>query len=163
MSMALSLDWLHPRQKNSLISWKIAQTRQQLSGTGGDPNWTSIHAGLARHGFAYSVFGDKGAVDRFMSGDVNIIVAQLGKGAYGLNLTRATRMIYHSLPWDLDIYSQSQERNMRLTTTADYLEIVHLIVAGSVDGYVRNRLLEKADISATLSRSQALAILRGEK
>ncbi len=50
---------------------------------------------------------------------------------------------------------------MRLTTTADHLEIVHLVVKNSVDEYVRNRLLEKADISATLSRSTALKLLRG--
>jgi SNF2 family DNA or RNA helicase len=126
------------------------------------PELDTIRAGLARHGFAYSVFGEKGAVDRFMRGEVDIIVSQLQKGGFGLNLTRATRMIYHSLPWDLDVYSQSQERNMRLTTTADHLEIVHLVVRGSVDEYVRGRLLEKADVSATLSRSQALAILRGK-
>ena len=50
---------------------------------------------------------------------------------------------------------------MRLTTTADHLEIIHLVVRRSADEYVRHRLLEKADISAQLSRSQALAILRG--
>jgi SNF2 family DNA or RNA helicase len=125
------------------------------------PELDIIRAGLARHGFKYSVLGDKNAVDRFMSGEVNVFVAQLSKGGYGLNLTRATRMIYHSLPWDLDVYSQSQERNMRLTTTATYLEILHLVVRRSVDEYVRERLVEKADISSTISRSQALAILRG--
>jgi hypothetical protein len=126
------------------------------------PELDIIRTGLARHGFGFATFGDKGAVDRFMNGEVDILVSQLSKGGYGLNLTRATRMIYHSLPWDLDVYSQSQERNMRLTTTADHLEIVHLVVRRSVDEYVRGRLLEKADVSATLSRSQALTILRGK-
>jgi len=64
------------------------------------------------------------------------------------------------LPWDLDVYSQSQERNMRLTTTASSLEIVHLLIRGSVDEYVRNRLLDKAGMSRQLSRSQALEMLK---
>jgi SNF2 family DNA or RNA helicase len=95
-----------------------------------------------------------------MSGKVNIFVSQLAKGGYGLNLTRAERMIYHSQPWDLDAYLQSQERNMRLTTTADRLEIIHLVTRNTVDEYVRHRLVEKADMSSKLTKSQALEMLR---
>lgn len=126
------------------------------------PELDIIRSALRKHGFQPAVFGEPNAVSDFMSGKTNVFVSQLGRGGYGLNLTRATRMIYHSLPWDLDIYSQSQERNMRLTTTAEYLEIIHLLVRGSTDEYVRERLLDKADISATLSRSQALKLLRGK-
>lgn len=125
------------------------------------PELDIIRTGMAKHGFKPAIFGQPGAVASFMSGETNILISQLGRGGYGLNLTRATRMVYHSLPWDLDVYSQSQERNMRLTTTATYLEIIHLLVRNSVDGYVRDRLVNKAGISSTLSRSQALALLRG--
>lgn len=125
------------------------------------PELDIITARLRKAGFTFSVFGQPDAINRFMSGDTDIIISQLAKGGYGLNLTRAERMFYHSLPWDLDVYSQSQERNMRLTTTADHLEIVHAVVRQSADEYVRMRLLQKADMSAQLSRSQALALLRG--
>jgi hypothetical protein len=47
----------------------------------------------------------------------------------------------------------------RLTTTADRLEIVHLITRNSVDEYVRSKLLERADISQQMTRSQALELL----
>jgi SNF2 family DNA or RNA helicase len=127
------------------------------------PELDIIRAGLTKQRIPYTVFGQPGAIDSFMKGDTNLFISQLQKGGYGLNLTRAERMIYHSLPWDLDVYSQSQERNMRLTTTAERLEIVHLVVRHSVDEYVRQRLLAKADISSTLSRSMALAILRGAR
>jgi SNF2 family DNA or RNA helicase len=106
------------------------------------------------------LFGEPGAVDAFMSGGVNVIVSQLAKGGYGLNLTRATRMIYHSLPWSLDVYLQSQERNVRLTTTAKHLEVVHLTTRDSVDEYVRNKLLNRADLSRQITRSMALELLR---
>lgn len=125
------------------------------------PEMEQIAKVLRKKRIPFAWFGeDTRAVEEFMSGRVNVFLCQLARGGYGLNLTRATRMIYHSLCWSLDVYLQSQERNMRLTTTADHLEIVHLTTRRSVDEYVRNRLLERADISAQLTRSQALELLR---
>ena len=126
------------------------------------PELALIEAALAKEGIPFITFkkaGD-GSRERFMNGSANVYISQLAKGAYGLNLTRATRMIYHSLCWDLDAYLQSQERNMRLTTTADRLEIEHMVVRGSVDEYVREKLVSKAGISRQLTRSDALKMLR---
>lgn len=125
------------------------------------PERDRICAELKKRKIPFSLFGVAGAREQFLSGKTNVFVAQLAKGGFGLNLTRAVRMIYHSLPWDLDVMLQSQERNMRLDTTAEYLEIVHILTRNSVDGYVRKRLLDKAGISSKLSRSEALAMLRG--
>lgn len=124
------------------------------------PEFDTLVASLRKHKIPFLRFGEPKAVERFMSGECNVFVSQLAKGGYGLNLTRATRMIYHSLPWSLDVYLQSQERNMRLTTTADHLEIVHLVTRDSVDEYVRHKLLERADISQQMTKSQALELLR---
>lgn len=124
------------------------------------PERVRLEAELGKRNIPASLFGEPGARESFLEGRTNVFVSQLAKGGYGLNLTRATRMIYLDLPWDLDIYLQSQERNMRLTTTANFLEIIHMVNRGTVDEYVRDRLLDKAGISAQLSRSEALAILR---
>lgn len=96
----------------------------------------------------------------FLDGEVPVLVSPLGKGAYGLNLDRARRMIYMTLPWDLDIYSQSQERNWRLTTQ-DSKVIVHLLARDTIDEYVRRRLLAKTEMALSMTRSQALEMLRG--
>lgn len=124
------------------------------------PEGERIELELLKHGTSPSVFGRPGAVEDFMSGRTNVFLSQIAKGGYGLNLTRASRMIYHSLPWDLDVYTQSQERNMRLTTEHSMLEVVHLLARDTVDEYVRNRLVDKATMSGQLSRSQALELLR---
>jgi len=125
------------------------------------PEMQQISDNLTKHGIPHTTFGHaKDSVEQFMSGRVNVFVSQLARGGFGLNLTRATRMIYHSLPWSLDVYLQSQERNMRLTTTAPHLEVIHLTNRRSVDEYVRSRLLERADVSAQLTRSKALELLR---
>jgi hypothetical protein len=126
-----------------------------------NPERATIEDALSQAGIPYVVFQSSGdrARDCFMDGEVNVFVSQIAKGGFGLNLTRAERMIYHSLPWSVDVYTQSQERNMRLTTQADHLEVVHLVVRNSVDEYVRKCLIEKADVSRQLSRSTALELL----
>lgn len=125
------------------------------------PELRVITSRLQREGLTYRVFGhDKDAVAAFMDGTVDLFISQLGRGAYGLNLQRATRMMYHSLPWDLDAYSQSQERNRRLDTPDGVShEIEHYVVRQTVDEYVRDRLSDKAIMSLQLSRSQALEML----
>jgi hypothetical protein len=125
-----------------------------------NPEGDHIKNQLLREDIPFTKFGDKGAVSSFMDGEVNVFVSQIAKGGYGLNLTRATRMVYHSLPWSLDVYLQSQERNVRLTTTADYLEIHHLIVRDTTDEYVRDKLINAAGMSRQLTRSQALDMLK---
>jgi hypothetical protein len=124
------------------------------------PEQATIHAALKKNRIPFVDIKEKDAVRRFMDGEVDVFVAQVAQGGYGLNLTRARRMIYHSLPWSLEVYLQSQERNMRLTTTADRLEVIHLVTRESVEEYVRKKLLERADVSATITRSQALDLLR---
>lgn len=95
----------------------------------------------------------------FNAGKAQVIVMSPASGGYGTNLDRAERMIYHSLPWDLDLYIQSQERNWRLTTTLPK-EIVHLVSRDSIDERVLGKLQAKASISErTMGRSDALSLL----
>lgn len=124
------------------------------------PELARIQAELEKRGIQYVTFGDDGARQAFRKGKVRVFLSQLAKGGYGLDLPNAIRMIYHSLPWDLDIYQQSQERNMRRNTKAKYLEIIHLVVRNSADSYVRHKLVGKADMSSKLSKSDALELLR---
>lgn len=133
------------------------------------PEAQIIKAALAKHGIDYVWFGDPGARQRFVKGEVPVFVSQIAKGGFGLNLTNAERMEYHSLPWDLDAYSQSQERNMRLNTptprnkkdgSPGFLEVVHNITRGTCEEYVRERLVNKANMSRQFSRSQALEMLK---
>lgn len=125
------------------------------------PERDRIATELKRRRIPFSIFGFPDAQAQFQSGRTNVFLAQLARGGYGLNLPRALRMIYHSLPWDLDCYLQSQERNVRLNTTAKYLSIIHIVGRDTADEYVRSKLLDKAGISSLLSKSQALELLRG--
>lgn len=126
------------------------------------PERDRIATELKKRKIDFVIFGQPGARAAFRSGKVNVFLAQNAKGGYGLNLPNCTRMIYHSLPWDMDVYLQSQERNVRLNTPVEaFLEIIHILARNTVDGYVRGKLLDKAGVSAKLSKSQALELLRG--
>lgn len=129
------------------------------------PERDRIATELHKARIPFALLGQPNAVADFMSGKKNVFLSQLAKGGYGLNLPRAMREIYHSLPWDLDVYTQSQERNMRLDTVLqdgiECMEIVHLTCRGTADEYLRAKLLDKAGLSSQLSKSQALELLRG--
>jgi SNF2 family DNA or RNA helicase len=121
------------------------------------PEREAVEHALYKAGILHALFVGRG---RFLDGETDTLVLSLAQGAHGLNLDRATRMIYHSLPWDLDIMLQSQERNFRLTTT-EPKEIVHLVTRGTVDTYVHGTVLRKGRVAQKFTRSSALAALGG--
>jgi SNF2 family DNA or RNA helicase len=122
------------------------------------PELDGVVRELSRAGYSVCTLERDGR-ERFIAGAADVLVAQLASGGYGLNLERADRMIYHSLPWDLEIYLQSQDRNYRMTST-HAKTIYHVLANKTVDERVRTRLNEKAGTAKALSRSEALEMLR---
>lgn len=98
--------------------------------------------------------------EKFLTGKANVILLSLSKGAWGLNLQRASRIIYHSLPWDLDMFEQSLDRNWRMTTTIkDNKEVVYLVTRSTVDERVLEVLRNKGRLTGSLNRSSLLTLL----
>lgn len=89
-----------------------------------------------------------------------ILVQQIAAGGVGLNLQRASRMIYHSLSWDAELMSQSLDRNMRLSTVHPSLAVDYIVADRTLDQYVLDKLGGKADLAKTMTRTDALAMLR---
>lgn len=120
------------------------------------PEYKAVTERLTKEGLKWLSLKDRNA---FNNGEANIIVGSIAAGGYGLNLTRAVRMIYHSLDFDLEHYQQSQERNWRLTTDDQPRTIIHLINQGTVDEYVREALVRKTLEALMFTKSSALALL----
>ncbi len=95
----------------------------------------------------------------FQEGGGTVLLIQLAKGGFGLNLQRAVRTIYHSISYDLEYMLQSLDRNNRLTTEHPNLYVVYLLARGTVDERQYERLLGKATTARQLSRADALALL----
>jgi SNF2 family DNA or RNA helicase len=96
----------------------------------------------------------------FHHGRGQVLLMQMAKGGFGLNILRAERMVYHSLCWDLETFLQSMERNNRLNTEHERLYVVHLIAAGTIDEKIHARLTDKAKMAGKLSRVDALSLLQ---
>jgi SNF2 family DNA or RNA helicase len=96
----------------------------------------------------------------FHHGRGQVLLMQMAKGGFGLNVLRAERMVYHSLCWDLETFLQSMERNNRLNTEHERLYVVHLIAAGTIDEKIHARLTDKAKMAGKLSRVDALSLLQ---
>lgn len=122
------------------------------------PEMEAVTRALRDRGFSYSCLADRDGRERFLAGDTDVLVSQVAAGGYGLNLDRARRLIYLSLPWDLDVYAQSQERNWRWTTT-EPKTIIHILSRQTIDQKVKDRLAGKASMAQKMTRSQALAML----
>lgn len=95
----------------------------------------------------------------FLDGKVDILLAPLGRGAYGFNLDRARLMVFHSLCWDAERFQQALDRNWRLTTR-EPKHIVYLVARKTVDERIKQRLTEKAAVARTLTRSELLDLLQ---
>lgn len=121
------------------------------------PEYKQVTERLTKEGIKWVPLKER---NTFNDGECNIIIGSIAAGGYGLNLQRATRMIYHSLDFDLEHYQQSQERNWRLTTDDQPRVIIHLINSGTYDEYVREALVTKSGEALKFSRSSALKLLR---
>lgn len=123
------------------------------------PEYEEVCRVLDQRGLRFSRLNDPGGRDQFLRGDVDVLVAQIASGGFGLNLDRAVRSIYHSLSFDAELMAQSLDRNWRWTTEQDK-HVIYLLARGTIDEHVRTRLQEKAGVASTLTRSEALSMLQ---
>lgn len=68
----------------------------------------------------------------FLEGRVDVIVSQINSGSMGLNLQRASRVIFYSWGYDYSSYDQAIERIER-PGQDKAMEVIHLIAEDSID------------------------------
>jgi len=79
------------------------------------------------------------AIERFQAGDLPVIFVN-SAGSEGLTLTRADTMVYLQRPWSMIQNKQSEDRVHRPGQAAEKVTIVDLIVPGTVEERVFERL-----------------------
>ncbi len=78
--------------------------------------------------------------------EVQVIVAQIARMAYGHNLQSADWSIYFSPTWSYLQHSQSEDRNHRYGREGE-VNYIHLIAEGSIDEEALAALKKKQDLS----------------
>jgi len=94
-------------------------------------------------------------VKRFENDDrVRFFVGNPTTGGYGLNLVKASYVVYYSNSYNLEVREQSEDRAHRIGQTKNVL-VIDLITRGTVDEMIISALKNKIKLSAKTLGEQA--------
>jgi SNF2 family DNA or RNA helicase len=89
---------------------------------------------------------DKGAVERWNAGQIDVLLAHPASAGHGLNLQGQSDMVFLSLPWSLELFEQAVARLHRSGQRhAVYCHL--LLTAGTVDEKIWGALRDKKSLS----------------
>jgi SNF2 family DNA or RNA helicase len=102
------------------------------------------------------VAGAEGAelLAKWNRGELPVLLVHPRSAAHGLNLQRGgSRIVWYSLPWDLELYDQANARLWRQGQTAERVMIYHLLAQKTIDRTVARALSGKARVQEQLLES----------
>lgn len=107
----------------------------------------AVHAACAeRHITSVELSGRRRQLSAFQAGDAMVIAVQIQSGEAGIDLSRASTVVYYSIGYSLGDYQQSLAR-MERKGKADALLCVHIIARGTVDdGHIHPLLKKKQSV-----------------
>lgn len=113
---------------------------------------------IAYGGMTKSAFD--GAVEAFVSGAVNVIVGHPAAVGAGMDFQRAQHSIRFSRSFTLEDFEQSEGRTNRAFSEFD--ETIHheIVAAGTRDEYVYENLIEKKDLSSSITLDDLIPVER---
>jgi SNF2 family DNA or RNA helicase len=101
-------------------------------------------------------------VEQFQSGELDVFLSQITAGSTGITLTAASHMIYHSMTFSYEDWSQSQDRIHRIgqTRPANYwiMETKGPKGGMTIDGLVLKALQNKEDVAAMVTADPSLLL-----
>lgn len=86
---------------------------------------------------------------KFQAGKIDVLILQLKAGSVGLNLYRASRMMFYSWNHSYDDYVQAIARIKRNGQKEPW-QIIHLIANNTVDKHILDSILDKGKIAKKL-------------
>jgi SNF2 family DNA or RNA helicase len=100
------------------------------------------------HGATPSVERGK-VIDRFQEGDLQILIANIGVGGYGLTLTASSTIIYYNLSFKVIDFLQSQDRIHRHGQAKTCLYIP-ILTRNTIDEYIYETIVKNTAIAANI-------------
>ena len=86
------------------------------------------------------------AIQRFERGERRFFISTLAAGGIGINLVRASTVVYLGNSWSLEHRLQSEDRSHRIGQTRS-VQYIDILAEGSVDKLVEMALLEKKGLA----------------
>jgi SNF2 family DNA or RNA helicase len=136
----------------SSFVYNIEQIEKELQKTYGQESVVTIYGSV-------SVEKRKNNVKAFQTNSkVKYFVGNPTTGGYGLNLTKATLVIYYNNSFNLEVRMQSEDRAYRHGQTKE-VTVLDLIAKDTIDEFVVENLKGKAKLSAQTLGEEALKFL----
>lgn len=112
-----------------------------------------ILAELSKLNIKVKELSEKGAIEAWNNGEVDILLAHPASAAYGLNLQSGGRvLIWYTLPWSLELYEQANKRLHR-QGQKKAVTVYRLLTRGTRDEDVALALAHKGNAQAQLLES----------
>lgn len=92
-------------------------------------------------------------IARFQSGELDVLCATAASCGIGVNLTAASREVFYSNGFELDVRLQAEDRLHRPGQNGSHVEIIDLVAKGTVDPYILQAIRAKENIAEEVLRA----------
>ncbi len=110
-----------------------------------------IEERLKSLGVQYQRLDSDASIEKWNRGELPVALVHPASAGHGLNLqSGGSTIVWASIPWALEMYSQTNARLYRQGQTDSTVKIIHLISRGTIDERIMKALSEKDNTQAAL-------------
>ena len=90
-------------------------------------------------------------IRRWNSGEYPVMLIHPASAGHGLNLQHGgSTIVWFSIPWSLELYTQTVDRLFRQGQEAKTVSVIHIVTKGTIDGRIVRALKDKDDTQSAL-------------
>ena len=90
-------------------------------------------------------------IRRWNSGEYPVMLIHPASAGHGLNLQHGgSTIVWFSIPWSLELYTQTVDRLFRQGQKAETVSVIHIVAKGTIDGRIVKALKDKDDTQSAL-------------
>ena len=90
-------------------------------------------------------------IRRWNAGEIPVALIHPASAGHGLNLQQGgSTIVWYSLPWSLELYTQTVDRLFRQGQQAETVSVIHITAKDTIDGRIVKALKEKDSTQAAL-------------
>lgn len=110
-----------------------------------------IEERLSKLGVEYQKLDSDASIEKWNKGELPVALIHPASAGHGLNLqSGGSTIVWASIPWALEMYSQTNARLYRQGQRANTVKIIHIITKGTIDERIMKALSEKDNTQAAL-------------
>ena len=90
-------------------------------------------------------------IRRWNNGEYPVMLLHPASAGHGLNLQHGgSTIVWFSIPWSLELYTQTVDRLFRQGQKAETVSVIHIVAKGTIDGRIVKALKDKDNTQSAL-------------